>query len=218
VPLPTALATRWQPLGSGRQSAPGALRDARLAARLAAYKREVAGAYRSLALDALDTVLHAGPCWVSPKCDGMTAVLHRQDGVTVVITPTGQVLADLPLTREADQQFGDWHGLLAGELSAVTDAGRPTIYSLHAALGGGAAAPVDRLCCAAFDVLQDGTEDAQALLYAQRAECLQALLGTGTLAQAVPVRAAQMVPIRGHWAGPDRRLARHCTLKSPRGG
>lgn len=206
--MTTALATHWQPLGTGRQSPTGALRDARLSARIAAYKRDVAGAYRSLTLDGPDesgpsrygssqyrddlgTVLASGPCWVSSKIDGMTAYLFRRDGVTVVLTPTGEVLADLPLTVEADQVLEEWTGLLAGELYAVAEQGRPTIYSLLAALGGKDAAPVERLRFAAFDVLQDGDVDAQALPYAQRVHRLQSLLATGTLAHAVPVTTAQ---------------------------
>ena len=121
--MTTALATRWQPLGSGRQAPVGALRDARLSERIAAYKRDVAGAYRNLPPDDLGTVLLSGSCWISPKVDGMTAYLYRRDGVTVVLTPTGQVLADLPLTIEADQVLGEWAGLLAGE-RAATCAGR----------------------------------------------------------------------------------------------
>jgi len=191
--MTTTLATRWQPLGSGRQTPAGALRDARLSERIAAYKRDVAGAYRNLPPDDLGTVLLSGPCWISPKIDGMTAYLYRRDGVTVVLTPTGQVLADLPLTIEADQVLGEWAGLLSGELYAVAEQGRATIYGLLSALGGGAAAPVDRLSFAAFDVLQDGDTDVQALPYAQRAHRLHSLLATGTLAHAVPVTAAQTV-------------------------
>jgi len=202
--MTTTLATRWHPLGSGRQSPPGALRDARLSERIAAYKRDIAGAYRNLPPDDLGTILLSGPCWVSPKVDGMTTYLYRRDGVTVVLTPTGQVLAELPLTIEADQLLGEWTGLLAGELYAVSEQGRPTIYGLLSALGGGAAAPIDRLRFAAFDILQDGdgdrVTDAQALplegrslgevSYAQRAQRLQSLLANGTLAHAVPVTAA----------------------------
>jgi len=146
--------------------------------------------HRSLSLDDLSTVLLSGPCWISPKVDGMTAYLYRRDGVTVVLTPTGQVLADLPLTIEADQALGEWAGLLAGELYAVSEQGRPTIYGLLSALGGGAAAPVERLRFAAFDILQDGDADAQALSYIERAQRLQSLLANGTLARAVPVTAA----------------------------
>lgn len=188
--MTTALATRWQPLGSGRQSPPGSLHDARLAERIASYKREVAGAYRSLALADVGSVLRSGPCSVSAKIDGMTAYLYRRDGVTVLLTPTGQVLTELPLTAEADQLLGDWTGLLAGELHAASEQGRPTIYGLLSALGGGAAAPVERLRFAAFDLLQDGDADTQALSYIERAHRLQSLLVNGTLAYAVPVIAA----------------------------
>ena len=58
--MTTDLATSWQPLGTGRQSPVGALTDARLAARLAAYKHDVAGAYHSLALEDIARVVQAG--------------------------------------------------------------------------------------------------------------------------------------------------------------
>jgi len=191
--MTTDLATSWQPLGTGRQSPVGALTDARLAARLAAYKHDVAGAYHSLALDDVARVVQARPCLVSSKIDGMTAFLLKRGEQAVVLTPRGQVLADLPLTQEAASTLGTWEGLLAGELYAEADTGRPTIYGLLSALGGGAAADVDRLRFAAFDLLQDGTTDTSGLPYAERAARLQALLAAGALAHAVPVTVAQTV-------------------------
>jgi AAA+ superfamily predicted ATPase len=185
--MTTDLATRWQPLGTGRQSPVGALIDARLAARLTAYKHEVAGAYASLALEDVARVVPAGPCLLSPKIDGMTAFLLKRGAQTVVLTPHGQVLAELPLTQEAAAVLGAWEGLLAGELYAEAATGRPTIYGLLAALGGGAAADVARLRFAAFDLLQDGATDVAGLPYADRAARLQSLLAAGTLAHAVPV-------------------------------
>ncbi len=185
--MTTDLITNWQPLGTGQQSPVGALTDARLAARLAAYKHDIAGAYHSLALEDIARVVQAGPCGISPKIDGMTAFLLKRGSQTVVCTPRGQVLADLPLTQEAAAVLGTWEGLLAGELYATAETGRPTIYGLLAALGGGATADVGRLRFAAFDLLQDGATDVAGLPYAERAARLQAVLAAGTLAHAVPV-------------------------------
>jgi AAA+ superfamily predicted ATPase len=185
--MTTDLAMTWQPLGTGRQSPVGALTDARLAARLAAYKHEVAGAYHSLALEEVARVVQAGPCCVSPKVDGMTAFLLKRGAQTVVCTPRGQLLADVPLTQEAAAVLGTWEGLLAGELYAEAATGRPTIYGLLAALGGGAAADVARLRFAAFDLLQDGATDVAGVPYANRAARLQSLLAKGVFAHAVPV-------------------------------
>jgi AAA+ superfamily predicted ATPase/ATP-dependent DNA ligase len=185
--MTTDLATNWLPLGTGRQSLVGALTDARLTARLAAYKHDVAGAYSSLALEDVARVVPAGPCLVSPKLDGMTAFLLKRGAQTVVLTPRGQVLADLPLTQEAAVTLGAWEGLLAGELYAETEIGRPTIYGLLSALGGGAATDVARLRFAAFDLLQDGATDVAGLPYTDRAARCQSVLAAGTLAHAVPV-------------------------------
>jgi len=191
--MTTALASCWQPLGTGRQSPVGALTDARVAARIAAYKQDVAGAYHSLALEDVARVVSAGPCLVSPKIDGMTAFLLKRGEQTVVCTPRGQVLADLPLTQEAASTLGAWEGLLAGELYAESETGRPTIYGLLAALGGGETAPVERLRFAAFDLLQDGATDAAGLPFAARAARLQLLFGAGMVAHAVPVTVVQTV-------------------------
>jgi AAA+ superfamily predicted ATPase len=191
--MTTDLATSWQPLGTGRQSPVGALTDARLAAFIAAYKQNVAGAYHSLALEEVARVVQTGPCRVSPKLDGMTAFLLKRGEQTVVLTPRGQGLADLPLTQEAAAVLGTWEGLLAGELYATAETGRPTIYGVLSALGGGAAADVARLRFAAFDLLQDGATDVAGLPYAERAARCQSILAAGTLAHAVPVTVVHTV-------------------------
>jgi AAA+ superfamily predicted ATPase len=183
--------TCWKSLGSGRQTRNGALSDSRLMNSIKIYKRDIAGAYSSITIDDVGKVLQNGPCLVSPKIDGMTAFLHRQAGETVVITPSGQLLADLPFIQEMDNILGDWEGLLAGELYAIADTGRPTIYSLLSALGGGETAPVERLRFAAFDVLLDGAENMQSLPYEKRATYFQTLLMDGKLAHAVPVTLVQ---------------------------
>jgi hypothetical protein len=63
---------RWQPFGTGRMAPAGSLANAALLGRVQAYKREVAGSYRSLPPDQISTFLPPGPCLASEKLDGET--------------------------------------------------------------------------------------------------------------------------------------------------
>ncbi len=80
------------------------------------------------------------------------------------------------LRKKADQALGTWSGLLAGELYAEGNAARSRVFDLHAALGGGVQASVDRLRFAAFDLLFDDSADCSHLPFEQRAERIHSLL------------------------------------------
>ena len=168
--------SRWQPLGVGRGTPAGSLVDAAVAARIAAYKRDVAGAYGGVSPGDLETSLPPGPCEVSTKVDGETWFLHRSADETTLVSPAGKAITGVPLTDEADALLAGWSGLLAGELYAVRDGGRPRVFDLHAALGGGERAQADRLRFAAFDLLLDGEMDAACIPFAGRVERLRGLL------------------------------------------
>ncbi|GEM_PF-472849 len=182
--------SRWQPLGCGRMAPAGSVKDAALAARLAAYKRNVAGAYRSVSPGDLGTALPPGPFVVSQKVDGETWFLWRDKYGAVLLSPSGKALTGIPVTEEATRLTGEWAGLVAGELYAAVDAGRPRVFDLHAAMGGGCAAAVDRLRFAAFDLLTDGEASAQSLPFTERVQRLQTLFGTGTYSHCVPFEEA----------------------------
>ena len=85
------------------------------------------------------------------------------------------------MTDEAGALLGQWSGLLAGELYAARAKGRPRVFDLHAAMGGGALAQTDRLRFAAFDVLLDGKTDMQQAPYPDRVARLEKLLDVGVL-------------------------------------
>ncbi len=147
--------------------------NAAVLAILAAYKRNVAGTYRSCPPDEMLATLPPGPCIVSEKIDGETWFLQCDNECCVLLSPFGKTLEDIPLTNEARKSLNGWRGLLAGELYATVDSGRPRVFDLHAAMGtnGNPA----RLRFAAFDVLMDGETDMQRRPFAERLDCLRQL-------------------------------------------
>ena len=182
---PIVKESRWQPLGSGRSAPAGSNADAPLAARLAAYKRNIAGSYRSVAPDDIATALPPVPCTVSEKVDGETWFLHCDDQRATLLSPSGKAITNIPVTDEAQGLCEGRTGLLAGELYADSSNRRPRVFDLHAAMGGGANAQVERLRFAAFDVLDDDGADAQVLSYEERVQRLRTLLAGGTYVHCV---------------------------------
>ena len=166
-------------LGNGWIAPAGSLMDGDLARRLSAYKRTVAGNYRSVAPDFIAKSIPSGDHIVSEKVDGETWFLHVVNGDATLLSPSGKVIVGVPLLEEAKGLLGKQSTLAAGELYTVVDHGRPRVHDLHAALGSGAKADVKRLRFAAFDLLLDGEQDAQPLPFAKRVQRLQELFGNG---------------------------------------
>lgn len=175
------LSGRKQPLGSGHLYPAGSLRDGELAAKLASYKSHVAGAYTGIAPDAIHAAVPPGRHVVSTKVDGEQWFLHKNGAGTVLLSPAGKAISGVPLTAMAGEVLGPWSGLLAGELYAQGNSGRPRVFDLHAALGGGTDASVERLRFAAFDLLRDGGADCSQLPFEQRAQRIRGLLPNGGL-------------------------------------
>lgn len=183
--LPEVPAIRWQPLGEGRQAPAGSLRDPGLAALLTGYKGDVARRYQPLPPDRIEQSLPPGRIMISPKIDGETWFLHKDACGAKLLSPTGRIIERTSLTTDANYLLGDWQGLMAGELYAAVDSGRPHVFDLHAALGGGPSAQTNRLRWAAFDLLRDGDGNAQALPFTHRIQRLQELLQSGQSIHAV---------------------------------
>jgi hypothetical protein len=181
---------RWQPLGTGRIAPQGSIADRALADRVAAYKRQVAGRYRSVSPADLATALPPGPYIVSPKLDGETWFLRVAGGEAWLLSPSGRVIGDVPATAEASRLLAGHDLLLAGELYANGSGRRPRVHDLAAALGGGVGAPIDHIGFGAFDLLDDGGEDAQRLPFPTRAQRLAALMGDGELCRPVAFETA----------------------------
>jgi AAA+ superfamily predicted ATPase len=171
---------RWQPFGAGHIAPAGSLVDAALFGRLQAYKRDVAGTYRSLPPSEVLAHLPPGPCVASEKLDGETWFLHCGGDVATLLSPAGKAITGVPLTEEVGSLLGKWSGLLAGELYAARANGRPRVFDLHAAIGGAALAQTERLRFAAFDLLLDGEANAQRRPYPARVARLEALLHAGS--------------------------------------
>ncbi len=141
---------------------------------IAAYKRNVAGAYRSLAPDRIEAELSPGPSTVSEKIDGETWFLHADGECCILLSPFGKKLENIPLTTEAQKVLNGWCGLLAGELYAAVDSGRPRVFDLHAALG--RKGNPDRLRFAVFDILVDGKTDTRRFPFTKRLALLQRIV------------------------------------------
>lgn len=149
--------------------------NAAIQSAISAYKRNVAGSYRSCAPGDMLTTLPPGPCVVSEKIDGETWFLHADSECCVLRSPFGKTLMNIPLTGDAERILHGWRGLLAGELYAAVESGRPRVFDLHTALG--SHVNPDRLRFAAFDVLMDGDVGMQKRPFAERLDCLQKIVG-----------------------------------------
>jgi len=178
---------RGMPLGSGLMYPAGSVRDSELAALLTLYKRDVAGAYTSVAPDAIATTIPNGKHIASAKIDGEQWFLCKDGDGSVLLSPNGKAIVgnDLHVMKEANCVFHSWTGIVAGELYATVDAGRPRVFDLHSALGGGASAQVDRLRFAVFDILNDGDMDCRSLPFADRAKRIRELLTGDEMVHAV---------------------------------
>lgn len=180
-----AVSKQGAALGTGRIYPAGSLRDADLATLLSLYKCNVAGAYTSVSPDAIATTIPSGCHMASTKIDGEQWFLCRSDAYTYLASPGGKIITGVPITAEADILLSDWNGVLAGELYATVDTGRPSVFSLHSALGGGTDAQIERLRFAAFDILRGGDGDCQLLPFTNRARHIQEMLTGSELLHSV---------------------------------
>ncbi|MHB0999251.1 MAG: AAA family ATPase [Armatimonadota bacterium] len=167
---------RVKPLGTGRIYPTGSLRDCKLTETLASYKENVAGSYISISPDAIPSSIPDGLHIASTKIDGEQWFLCKDVDDTVLVSPGGKVITGIPITEDAKNILPDWTGVLAGELYATVDTGKPRVYDLHAALGGGIDAQTGRLRFAVFDILVDGEQDIQALPFTERIHRIMDLL------------------------------------------
>jgi hypothetical protein len=79
----------------------GSIRDSELAALLASYKRDVAGAYTSVSPDDIASIIPAGRHVASTKIDGEQWFLCRDCECSFLASPNGKVITGVPITEEA---------------------------------------------------------------------------------------------------------------------
>jgi hypothetical protein len=148
-----------QPLGNGFVSEINSIKDTALASVLRGYKSKVAGRYKALTKEDIQTTILPGKYLVSPKIDGELWFLVIEGEDCWLGNPNGRIISgDIPLLREAKalSSFFKNRTILAGELFAVGKKNRVRVGDLRSAMGGGEKAEVDRLGFMVFDLLQGG--------------------------------------------------------------
>jgi len=147
--------------------------DDQLVQTLADYRRRVAGGYRALLPEDMDSIPH-GPSWVSTKLDGELWFLVKREGWLALINPKGRVIhGDLPvITAAKDLPEGV---ILAGELTIDMGEKRARIGDLLAALSQGDEVAAASIIFCGFDIVELNNAPV-AQPYAERYQQLQTLL------------------------------------------
>lgn len=160
----------------GRRGAIGAVSDPELRAQLLGYRRDVAKRYRVIDHAHLDKVLPPGALTISAKLDGELWFLVKRTGVTALVAYNGRVLRDTPLVKAFEAKLAAVpEAVVAGELVARPDEGRPRVQHVAAALH--QESLESTLDFRPFDLLTEGGQDAQQLPYGRRFERIKALFG-----------------------------------------
>jgi len=128
------------------------LSDTHLVQTLADYRRRVAGGYRAVLPEDIDSIPH-GPSWVSTKLDGELWFLVKRSGLLALISPKGRVIhGDLPVFNAAkDLPDGV---IVAGELTVDMGEKRARIGDLLAALAKGNNAAASSIIFCGFDIVE----------------------------------------------------------------
>ena len=115
---------KGRPLGEGILCPAGSIQDRELSGNLRRYKARVAGSYRALLPEEMETELSAGKFWVSPKVDGELWFLVLGDGPPWLASPQGKVISGkIPLLEEASASKAEGPTIVAGELFAAIKSG-----------------------------------------------------------------------------------------------
>lgn len=186
------------PYGGGHKALPRGLDDAGLLDRLVRYKRQVAKRYRVLESGQIERALPKGQLWLSPKLDGELWFLVRRAGDLALCAHNGRVLHGIPvLVGLAPVLASAPDFIVAGELLAPIFEGRPR--SPHVATALGDERHARALTFHPFDLVEEGTADAQAAPYAQRLARLRAWFGEERVIPTVVGDAAQAAGYYREW-------------------
>jgi len=172
--MSNSLIAGGNPFGPGLAN--GLLQDVELIDRLTAYKRRVAGNYRAVLPEDLNTLPNDG-LLVSTKIDGELWFLISYSGSIFFANPQGRTISGgLPILKPvAKLPEGT---IIAGELHVKTDKGRCRVGDLAALMGHGIKADQSKLCFGAFDLVKSQDAETQAV-YVERLGALQKLLQPG---------------------------------------
>jgi hypothetical protein len=166
----------WAPYADGRKAPIGSLAIAELSDRMARYRREVAKRYRVVSHELISKFLPEGSFTISTKLDGELWFLVKRGEEVVLASYNGRMLHGTSLVREAAAKLkGSADLLVAGELVAIPEEGRPRVQHVAAALGAG---PLEHtLRFFPFDLVEEGSVDSHASPYKERHAKLTRLFG-----------------------------------------
>jgi hypothetical protein len=172
-----------EPYGKGQKAGVGALLDPELLGRLRRYKRQVAKRYRVVEPDLVERLLPDEQLFVSPKLDGeLWFLVHLpEDGAraaaTALVAYNGRVLTGVTTLDGLEAKLAKAPLLvIAGELVASTTTGeRARSHHTGAALSESKLEP--SLSFRAFDLVEEGADDALLRPYEARHGALRAYLG-----------------------------------------
>lgn len=193
----TSLCMTTTSYGPGQISEIGGLADTDLQHQLRRYKRMIAKRYRVIPAEKAETILPEGELLVSTKLDGQLWFLIVRDGSAAFCSPSGRVLQGIPLSERLAENIGNIDVIIAGELYVDGSKDWPRVGHVAAILGDGARA--DELRFAAFDLLEDGEQDALALPYLRRLERLQQLLEASQVITTEVVERAEVPRLYRDW-------------------
>lgn len=185
--MPDKPVSGGRPLGKGLIDA--TFEDAPLIETLSAYRRRIAGNYRPLPPEEIDS-LPPGQMLVSAKIDGELWFLVGRGKQTLLVNPLGRVIAgDIPVLAQT-KSIPDGV-IVAGELHARVERRRARVGDLAAALGGGKKAQIDKLAFAAFDLVRDQSAAPPPATYEARHARLSALLPSTSHVSCIPYEMLQ---------------------------
>ena len=200
-------ATTFEPYGKGQRAPLGALLDQELLARLKRYKRQVAKRYRVVEPDVVERLLPDEPMFVSPKLDGELWFLVNVPGSGVALVAyNGRVLTGVTALDGLAQKLAKAPALvIAGELYAPPATGeRARNHHTGAALSEPKLEPT--LKFRAFDLVEEGADDALLRSYESRLASLTEYLGEDRIVPTERGNASLVAQRYREWAAPGSAL------------
>ncbi|MFO0012200.1 MAG: hypothetical protein ACK553_05615 [Planctomycetota bacterium] len=147
------------PFGTGVITDYSCVSNTNLMNMMIRYRRMVAGGYQAVTSEEIADHFMGGRFFVSPKIDGEIWFLVLDGNDACMVSPRGRVIhGSIPLLEEARSFAPRCVGttIIAGELFAANKTARPRVGDVAMLFGGGAAAQVEALGFAPFDLVAGG--------------------------------------------------------------